>query len=413
MWLAVSGCAATLPPPVGLEERRLTAADPRGFYTVAVEHADLHDFDAVAAARDRRELQRLWKQMGLAGAPPPVDLATHVVVAFKHRDDGCLDELTALRITSQGHLVPELSTAADECELPLLATVHVAAVARVALPPAGFVFEWQPERGASPSRTVVKLDRNALPPHPPPPPRDPPPRLTGPPAGVVDLPAAGAVALARLDDGSEVYVVHHQDGAVSVLGADRPAPLFGVTGLRQVVRWSPRYRRFEDAFDEYGVPVFGRKNAPLERYQTQPVPGEPGRLRVGRRVPGTRRLLVAPMTRTGDAKPLVPYRREPLVTRTIEEAQRMPDGSRVLVDASLVFGAGEPPTLCSDRARTRHSAVCPPGSPRPTGVQGGNNPSLLVVLGGPLLVTVARGQLAEVTLLGTNISTSAVHGPSR
>ena len=405
-------CASTpRPAPGEILGRRLTPDDPRGFYTLAVEHSDFHDMNGVGGATTARELRRLWQRMGLEGAAPAVDLATHVVVAFKHQDDACFDELTALVLTPEGLLIPELTIAAYECEIPLLATVHVAAVARVALPPRGFVFEWRArDRRAPPRREVVRFSHAAAAPVPI---RDQSPALLGTPAGVVDVPARGECALARLDDGTEVYVVHHQDGNASVLAADRRASLYGVTGLRRTVRWSQRYRRFDDTFDEYGASVQGRTRAPLDRYQVSAAPGEPRRLRVGRRVAGTPRLVVAPAG-AGSARAhdvLEPYQATGQEPRPLDEVLRSPDGVPALLDASLVAGGGEPPTLCAERARRAHpTRLCPPGSPRPTGVEGGSDPNLVVVLTGPFMVRLARGEIAEVTALSSATSAFAVDG---
>jgi hypothetical protein len=216
-----------------------------------------------------------------------------------------------------------------------------------------------------------------------------------------------------------VFVVSHVDGTTSVLAVDVPSPSYGLESVRETIRWSERSRRFGASYDEYGTPVFGPGERPLDRYETEPFPGEPARLSVGRRLPGSQRRTVAPMGQRDPTKPepaiLEPYlelqaRRVPL-----EVAARLPDGSLAVVDAALIVGGGEPAALCrkSDR-RSTPPRLCPKGSPIPPGLGDGSAfRHILFVFYGPLLVRMRRGQFTEVTRLGVSLSAEAIDYPAR
>lgn len=416
--LTTLACATQLRlPPGGVPERRLTSSDPAGFYPLVGEETDFDDLDSVGVATSGRELRRLWRRMGLTGEPPPVDFASHVVIAFKHRDDGCVDELTALVLTRDAHLVPELSGTHDWCEMLSTATVHMAAVAREALPRQGFVLEWRPGPDEAPSLKTVAFDNRALV-HVAPFPEQPLP-VTGASAGTVEVPAPGTCALATLDDGTQVFVVSHQDGTTSVLAVDAPAPSYGLEAVRHTIHWSASSRRFDAGHDEYGTAVFGPRQPPLDRYESEPVPGEPTRLAVGRRVPGIQRRTVAPRGRRDRSKPepaileaYLDLKRRPL---SLEEAARLPDGSLVVVDASLIVGGGEPAALCrfADRRKSR-PRLCPKGSPVPPGLGDGSAfREMLFVFYGPMLVRIRGGQFTEVTRLTVSQSAEPVEHASR
>jgi hypothetical protein len=416
--LTTLACAAQLQLPAGgVPERRLTSSDPAGFYPLVAEETDFDDLDSVGVATSGKELRRLWRRMGLTGEAPLVDFASHVVIAFKHRDDGCIDELTALVLTRDAHLVPELSGTHDWCEMLSTSTVHMAAVAREALPRQGFVLEWRPGPDQAASLKTVAFEDRA-PVHAAASPEQPL-RVTGPSAGIVEVPAPGTCALATLDDGTQVFVVRHHDGTTSVLAVDAPAPSYGLEAVRRTIHWSDDSRRFDASHDEYGTAVFGPRQPPLDRYESEPVLGEPTRLAVGRRVPGIQRRTVAPRGHRDPSTPppavleaYLDLRRRPL---PLEEAARLPDGSLVVVDASLIVGGGEPAALCryADRRKSQ-PRLCPKGSPVPPQLGDGSAfREILFVFYGPMLVRMRGGQFTEVTRLTVSQSAEAVQHPSR
>lgn len=74
------------------------------------------------------------------------------------------------------------------------------------------------------------------------------------PTSTVPLPAIGQVEGVRLRDGRPVFVVHHQDGEISVLDGFATHVPYGVFKL---LRWCPSSRIFEDPahgadYDEWG-----------------------------------------------------------------------------------------------------------------------------------------------------------------
>jgi hypothetical protein len=101
--------------------------------------------------------------------------------------------------------------------------------------------------------------------------------------------------------------------------------------------------------------------------------------------------------------------------RSLEEAARLPDGSLVVVDASLVVGGGEPAALCREADRKRsHPRLCPEGSPIPPGLGDGSAfRKSLFRFYGPLLVRIRGGRFTEVTRLTVSHSAEAIEDGSR
>jgi hypothetical protein len=98
---------------------------------------------------------------------------------------------------------------------------------------------------------------------------------------VLDVPAIGQVAPANLADGRPVFVVHHPDGAVSVIdGFSTHVPF----GLAKVIGWCPTSRTFYDPFHgsqwtETGSYVAGPAPTGLVTYGATMLPD--GRVNVG------------------------------------------------------------------------------------------------------------------------------------
>ena len=97
------------------------------------------------------------------------------------------------------------------------------------------------------------------------------PAADGPsPAGsdVVTVPPRGETSAVFLADGRPVFVVHHQDGTVSVVDAFSSHRAWGVEELNV---WCPSTRQFvevahEAHFDEYGRLVRGTGAGGLETF---------------------------------------------------------------------------------------------------------------------------------------------------
>lgn len=102
---------------------------------------------------------------------------------------------------------------------------------------------------------------------------------------VLNIPAVGEVAPANLADGRPVFVVHHDDGTVSVVdGFSTHVPW----GLAKVVAWCSTSRTFDDAFhgakwNEDGDYLIGPAPNGLATYETTILAD--GQVKVGSQIP--------------------------------------------------------------------------------------------------------------------------------
>ncbi len=121
-------------------------------------------------------------------------------------------------------------------------------------------------------------------------------RATILPAGsnVLDVPPIGEVAPANLDDGRPVFVVHHEDGTVSVIDAFSTHVPWG---LAKLVVWCPSSRTFDDLFhggrwNEDGDYLYGPPPSGLATFETT-ILGD-GRVEVGAEIPSAPRGAAGP-----------------------------------------------------------------------------------------------------------------------
>src|SRR5262249_1135028 len=109
--------------------------------------------------------------------------------------------------------------------------------------------------------------------------------------GQLPIPAVGHPQLARLDDGTFVWVVHHGNHVVSVLDARSTYSFIkDLPGIAHLVRWERLTRRFQISYDEYGV---SRTKPNLPRYEAE-VDLRADVVRIGERGPPLQRKLMAP-----------------------------------------------------------------------------------------------------------------------
>ena len=212
--------------------------------------------------------------------------------------------------------------------------------------------------------------------------------------GEVRLPdEARSPSVERLRDGTPVSVVNHGDGDVSVLAAtvldEAPEPRPGdIRGLRTALVWDLDDRRFLGGagwetnagghWDLRGRAITpdGRL-LPAGRLDRHRASVRADRVVVSALVPGEPRAVDS----QASERPPMPVVRDPARLRTIgtaldpplpiDRALAEPDGSVVLLDASIVRNGSAPPTLCAidmsgplDHERAR----CPDGAPRPSGL---------------------------------------------
>ncbi|MHA7628844.1 hypothetical protein [Corallococcus sp. M7] len=200
------------------------------------------------------------------------------------------------------------------------------------------------------------------------------------PSVVLELPARGAVVPATLGDGMPLWLVHRDDGTVSVFSAITPRTDDSASvGL---IHWVPTMRRFSGGFvwdetgtvvgiqgwdgctgecpDEDDLPDAARD---LDGFQVERLEGAPARIRVGAPIRGAWRRI--------PQKPLPSWTQEPredIAPRlSLEQALRLPEGTIVHVRGSAVLASASPPRVCQ---RQGHGACCGEGDPRLYDVDG-------------------------------------------
>ena len=364
--------AVTLPPPGSVAPATLTAGSPRGFYTLYAGYASLpepEDSNYVWIAKSPMELSALWKERSIPWPMPEVDFDAYVVVALGN--SRYLDaEIDSFSLDDRGVLRLKLASLAEmEDHMMTWDEVHVAAIARVALPPR-FIVKHDRRKGLirdSSGQLHDRIDIESI--------AEvtftEPGKEPGPDIGALEgpigtlqatlpLPPEGAVVPSLLDDGTPVWLVHHEGGEVSVLSAFSVHPSLPASDLNTPILlwWDKGMRRFSAWYDERGVPVRGRAWPSLPRYRTEVVSGpacaaEPASrcVRVGDIAPGSPRRHVAPRPRgsrnshwSGEA----PAHASALIYKagSIREALSRHEGRVVMLDAFLVLEDGKPARVC-------------------------------------------------------------------
>lgn len=233
---------------------------------------------------------------------------------------------------------------------------------------------------------------------------------------VVKLPPSGETTMARLSDGTPVWLVHHPDDSTTVLAIDvlatearlRPE---AVSGLREQVLWLAGSRRFvpasqtlaAGAYDEYGRASEPWMVQDLDHYRHEDAGN--GTVAVGERVSGashetTARLPMSdprfPQYHLNAVRPFQPLRDSDSGI-SIDEALAQPDGSVVLVDMDLVVTGPDSTLVC---IADRDDGSCVGTSAVPRDVQMRLPPGGREVWRGPLLARVTDGSFSQVTLTG-------------
>ena len=239
------------------------------------------------------------------------------------------------------------------CEQPLLSYTVIAAVDRTALSSASALrlpsdptffdgpVEAPIEVAAGDARTLPELSR---------------PSDLESVQGVADLPRRGEAAVAVLNSGRPVAVVHHHDNTVSAIDLRSRT---GRGGDMTIVRWNTsRYFIGRGVWDEYGRRVDGDRATDLPTYATRVMNGV---VEIGQEVPTP---AGSPMTSQTNAAAmadvaLVPD--EDLALLSLEEALALPVGTTAFVDISVVVGP-EGAFVCHHDV-TAAITPCPDGSP--------------------------------------------------
>jgi len=222
------------------------------------------------------------------------------------------------------------------------------------------------------------------------------PQLAHTPLGEVTLPARGQMALATLADGTDVWVVHHQNGDRCVLSASvavrdtnysRMDPALDVTPT-----WDARSGRFLGGYDAYGRNVHGW--APLVAYHFMPLGADT------LQVDGLAPIAPGPIQAAAAAPVLQGRPRAYLDRSPVADFDEIQSGHVALLQADVVWGMSGPARLCTaPPAATASFAGCAESAPAVEG-----SPVLtragVLVLNGPVLVRRKGPKLAHVTLSG-------------
>lgn len=250
--LGLVGCGPSLQgtptraPEVGAPVRTATTSESGGLRVLANRVARRGERGLLATTP--ATLRRLWSEVGLRGATPVVDLATHVVLGTNFEDGTCRPEIVAARVDVHATLSLEELPYLGWCDLIAVRVAVVVAVPRALV---ANDFTWRVGRAEAYRFRVPDAETAAATPaaavvleHP----------TIDAPRGTVELPEPGHLALRTLDDGREVWVVHRADGGVSVLLADRA---IGEAGVHAPVGWSEQSGRLDGLYDSHGRSIHG------------------------------------------------------------------------------------------------------------------------------------------------------------
>ncbi|MBN8469009.1 hypothetical protein JYJ95_21105 [Corallococcus exiguus] len=200
------------------------------------------------------------------------------------------------------------------------------------------------------------------------------------PSVVLELPPRGSVVPATLGDGTPLWLVHREDGTVSVFSA--LIPRTSDSARVGFTHWLPTMRRFIGAYvwDDRGT-VLGNQGwdactgecpstddmpdsaRDLDAFQVERLEGETARIRVGAPIAGAWRRM--------PRSPLPSWTEEPREDITpplsLGQALALPEGTIVNVRGTAVLASASPPRVCE-----RHDSwsCCAEGNPRLYDVDG-------------------------------------------
>ena len=222
---------------------------------------------------------------------------------------------------------------------------------------------------------------------------------------VLEVPPVGGVVAANLPDGRPVFVVHHEDGTVTVVDAFSTHVAYGIGKL---VGWCSSSRTFEDPFhgskwDEFGDYALGPAPTGLVTYQFSVVPGDQNQVQVDGAIPShPRGFLIRPFQPAG---PFCQSTSQMVLPDVLREASSSPadvvgaaTAGWVGMRGVLLATAGRRARLCAAVA----DGVCADAAPVPgvdvTGlISALRGPRTSVRIEGPWIAQVRAGVLMHAT----------------
>jgi hypothetical protein len=222
---------------------------------------------------------------------------------------------------------------------------------------------------------------------------------------VLEVPPVGGVVAANLPDGRPVFVVHHEDGTVSVVDAFSTHVTYGIGKL---VGWCSSSRTFEDPFhgskwDEFGDYALGPAPTGLVTYQFSVVPGDQDQVQVDGAIPShPRGFLTEPFQPVG---PFCQSTSQMMLPDVLREASSSPADVVAAAPAGwlgvrgiLLATAGRPARLCAAVADAACADAAPVSSVDVTGlISVPRGPSTTVSIEGPWIAQVRAGVLMHLT----------------
>jgi hypothetical protein len=221
---------------------------------------------------------------------------------------------------------------------------------------------------------------------------------------ILEVPLVGGVVAANLPDGRPVFVVHHEDGTVSVVDAFSTHVAYGIGKL---VGWCSSSRTFEDPFhgskwDEFGDYELGPAPTGLVTYQYSVVPGDQNLVKVdGAIPPHPRGFQTQPFQPAG---PFCQSTSQMVLPDVLRDASSLPADvvaaapvGWVGVRGILLATAGRPARLCA-RPLTACADAAPVSSVDVTGlISNLRGPETTVAIEGPWIAQVRAGVLMHPT----------------
>ena len=223
-------------------------------------------------------------------------------------------------------------------------------------------------------------------------------------SGVLEVPPVGGVVAANLPDGRPVFVVHHEDGTISVVDAFSTHVAYGIGKL---VGWCSSSRTFEDPFhgskwDEFGDYALGPATTGLVTYRFSVVPGDQNQVQVDGAIPShPRGFLTQPFQPAG---PFCQSTSQMVLPDVLRDASSSPADvvaaapvGWVGVRGILLATAGRSARLCA-RPLTACADAAPVSSVDVTGlISNLRGPETTVAIEGPWIAQVRAGVLMHPT----------------
>ncbi|HEU0031189.1 MAG TPA: hypothetical protein VFQ53_11190 [Kofleriaceae bacterium] len=322
---------------------RASTAEPDGVRVLANTRAAAGKSGLVASTP--AELRALWRDVGLRGAPPPVDFARHVVIGTNFESGVCQPEIVGARVDAAHVLTLETVEDGGVCILLAVRIARVVAVPRALV---GTHFTWRTSEREAYAFEVAPPSATA------PPPAVPPASAAIVERGRVALPAPGTIALRALANGRAIWVVNREADDVSVLLADLAT---AERHVRTRVSWDAKRGRFSTDHDSRGHSVHG--GAPLtrlafERRGDQLIVGDP--------------LVESPRPFAIEARAAAPRLEgaaTPYDAIAPVELSAVRDGEFGVVAADLITGLDGIPRLCTlpEGKLRRYLTGCPANAP--------------------------------------------------